>query len=150
MFSEKTIQLNRIYRLDSTIRYNYFSLRINEFYNQLILSQKIELSCQLIFFIFYLFLKWTYQSWHKIFFFSQIKCKKASETGISILNEIIFTFHFTEHVTTKSKVRRKLSQLGLPNWIIGNSDFKLSEFDRQLRSDSDSNDEIVSKITISI
>ena len=47
--------------------------------------------------------------------FSQIKCKKASETGISILNEIIFTFHFTEHVTTKSKVRRKLSQLGLPN-----------------------------------
>ena len=42
----------------------------------------------------------------------------------------------------------KLMQLVVPNWFIGNSDFKSADFDRQFWSDSDFNDEIVSTIAI--
>ena len=39
---------------------------------------------------------------------------------------------------------------GLTNWIVNDSDFKPSEFKCRLRSDSDSNDEIISTIAILI
>ena len=39
---------------------------------------------------------------------------------------------------------------GLTNWIVNDSDFKPSEFKCRLRSDSDSNDKIISTIAILI
>ena len=44
----------------------------------------------------------------------------------------------------------KGGQCGPMNWIVGDLDFKLSKFDHQLWSDSDSNDEIVLTMSISV
>ena len=47
-------------------------------------------------------------------------------------------------------VSLKLRQLGFPNQIVDDSDSKPSKLDYRLRSDSDSNDDFVSMIAISI
>ena len=54
------------------------------------------------------------------------------------------------HFGSKDGGKNKLMRFGLTNWIVNDSDFKVVNLDRSLRSDSKSNDESESKIAISI
>ena len=70
-------------------------------------------------------------------------------TNFFLVDTLFEVFYYLPNLAPHL-ISGKLMQLGVTNLMVDDSDFKLVDFDCRFRSDSDFNDEIESRIAISI